>query len=148
MKNLRQRKIMLIIQEKTIGTQEELAEALKKAGYTVTQATVSRDIKELGLVKVALGNDSYKYALPQDISIPEKRITFMLREFVLSIVHSENLIIIKTAPGNASAVASSIDSAGWPEVLGTIAGDDTILIIIESKNKVGHALERINSYLS
>ena len=148
MKNVRQRKIMIIIQEKIIGTQEELAEALCEEGFNVTQATVSRDIKELGLVKIAIGNERYKYALPKDISLPEKRITFMLREFVLSIVHSENLLVVKTAPGNASAVASSIDSAGWNEIIGTIAGDDTILLIVQSKEKVETVLQRINSYLS
>jgi len=147
MKTKRQKKILELIQDKIISTQEELAESLRKEGLNVTQATVSRDIKELGLIKVAIGNEVYKYALPMEVTVPENRLKFMLREFVLKYDHSENLIVLRTLPGNANAVASVLDSAQWKEVIGTVAGDDTIFLVIKPINSVQNVIEKIESYL-
>jgi transcriptional regulator of arginine metabolism len=147
LKTKRHKKILELIQNQIISTQEEVAEALRNEGFNVTQATVSRDIKELGLIKVAIGNDQYKYALPLEVTVSETRLKFMLKEFVLKHDHSGNIIVLKTPPGNAQAVASVIDSAHWKEVIGTVAGDDTILLVIKPQNSVKKIIEKINSYL-
>lgn len=147
MKTKRHKRILEIIQNQTISTQEEVAEALRKEGFNVTQATVSRDIKELGLIKVSIGNDLSKYALQTEITVSERRLKFMIKEFVTRYDYSENIIVLKTPPGNAQAVASVIDSAQWKEVIGTVAGDDTILLIIKPITSVKNVIEKINSYL-
>ena len=123
MKTKRHRKILEIIKENNVGTQEELAELLKQDGFNVTQATVSRDIKELALIKISVGNDRYRYSLPTEITVSETRLRFMLKEFVLNYAASENILIVRTAPGNANAVASALDNAQWAEILGSVAGD-------------------------
>lgn len=148
MKSKRQKKILELIQQRVISTQDELVEVLFQEGLNVTQATVSRDIKELGLIKVLVGNETYKYALPlEQANIPESRLRFILQEFVISWQDSENLIVIKTPPGNAHAVASVLDNAQWDEVIGTIAGDDTILLIIKNREDVTKVLKRITTYI-
>lgn len=147
MKTKRHKRILELIQNQTISTQEEVAEALRKEGFNVTQATVSRDIKELGLIKVSIGDDLSKYALPMEITVSERRLKFMIKEFVLRYDYSENIIVLKTPPGTAQAVASVIDNAQWKEVIGTVAGDDTILLIIKPITSLKNVIERINSYL-
>ncbi|MFZ5943409.1 MAG: arginine repressor [Bacillota bacterium] len=147
MKSRRHKMILELIQNNIISTQEEVAEELRREGFNVTQATVSRDIKELGLIKVSIGNDLYKYALPMEVTVSEARLRFMLKEFVLKCNSSENIIVIKTPPGNAQAVASVLDSAQWKEVLGSVAGDDTIFLVIKPINAVEEVINRISSYL-
>lgn len=148
MKSKRQKKILELIQNMVISTQDELAEALRHEGVQVTQATVSRDIKELGLIKILVGKDIYKYALPSEqTNISESRMRFMLQEFVVNWQASENLVVIKTPPGNAQAVASVLDNAQWTEVIGTIAGDDTILLIIKSREDVSKVLKRLTTFI-
>lgn len=148
MKSKRQKKILELIQHQQISTQDELVEGLALAGFKTTQATISRDIKELGLIKLLIGNEKYKYALPiEQTNVSETRLKFILREFVLSWQASENLIVLKTLPGNAHAVASVLDSIHWEEVIGTIAGDDTILLIIKFRSLVPKVLERLSSYI-
>lgn len=148
MKSRRHRKILEIIQDKNISTQEELANELKASGFNVTQATVSRDIKELALIKVSYDGDQYRYAEPnEDSVVSDSRLRFMLREFVINFDSSENMLVIRTAPGNANAVASAIDKAQWQGVLGTIAGDDTILMIVKHREDVKKIIEKIQSYL-
>ena len=143
MKAQRHIKIREIIANKDIETQEELVEELKKAGYNVTQATVSRDIKELHLVKVPTNNGRYKYSLPADQRFnPLQKLKRMLTESFVGIEKSENLIVIKTLPGNANAVGALIDNLDWPEIIGTIAGDDTILIICRDREKVPELVNR------
>lgn len=134
MKAQRHIKIREIIASKDIETQEELVEALKEAGFNVTQATVSRDIKELHLVKVPTNNGTYKYSLPEDRRFnPVQKLKRMLQEAFVSIDHAENLIVVKTLPGNANALAVLIDNLDWKEIVGTLAGDDTVLIVCRSK---------------
>ena len=137
MKSRRHRKILDIIEQLAIETQEELAEALRRQGIIVTQATVSRDIKELRLVKV-LDNGQYRYALPREqvLAHNQERMKKMFQDSVTNLDYSENLIVIKTLPGTASAVASTIDTARRKEIIGTVAGDDTILIIVKPKEAV------------
>lgn len=149
MKALRQRKIKEIIKNNNIATQGELALALKKVGFEVTQATISRDIKELRLIKIARKNNLYVYGLPQEQEIihSEDRLRLMLQEFVLKIDFSGNIVVIKTYPGNAHGVASLIDSSQWPEVIGTLAGDDTILLVIKPQGKVKTIITKLKSLM-
>ncbi|HHY06814.1 MAG TPA: arginine repressor [Clostridia bacterium] len=149
MKALRQRKIKEIIKNKNISTQEELAQALQKAGFNVTQATVSRDIKELRLIKIARKDNLYVYGLPeeQEIIHNEERLRLMMQEFVLNIDYSENIVVMKTYPGNAHGVASLIDGSKWQGVIGTLAGDDTILLVIKPKEKVGALINKLESLM-
>lgn len=147
MKTKRHRKILELIKENDISTQEELADILRAAGYNVTQATVSRDIKELALVKVSAGGDNYKYAMPPEVSVSESRLRFMLKEFVVSYDYSENIMIIHTAPGNANAVASALDTAKWENIMGSVAGDDTILMVIKPKEAMESVAEKLEWYL-
>ncbi|MDI3540772.1 Arginine repressor [Koleobacter methoxysyntrophicus] len=148
MKANRHIKILEIIESKPIETQEELAEELKKQGFNVTQATVSRDIKELRLIKVLTENNRYKYALPevQTNAVSEKLVR-MFKESITGFDFSENLIVIKTLSGAANAAAAAIDGLHWKEIVGTIAGDDTILVIARSKAVVKDLLERFNNLM-
>lgn len=144
MKNSRQRKILEIISREAVETQQELASALKKSGFKVTQATVSRDIKELGLIKIPAENKLSRYSLGIERPAPriEEHLKRLFRDSVISLDLSENLIIIKTHPGGAQAVASAIDQAGWPEIIGTVGGDDTILVIVKPKRVTADVLKR------
>ncbi|NLW55140.1 MAG: arginine repressor [Firmicutes bacterium] len=145
MKARRQALILNIIKEKSIETQEELGEALKKEGVGVTQATLSRDIKELGLIKVPTPDGNYRYSMPNDRSFSDllNRAERMFEHAVIGIDYSENLIIIKTTTGTAQGVAAALDDLEWQEVLGTIAGDDSILVIVRKKEQVEEVLARL-----
>jgi len=122
-----------------IASQEELQKALSKRGFRVGQATLSRDIRDLGLVKTAEG-----YSLPggegaADSTLPP--VSRLVREFVLSVIPAQNLVVVKTTVGSAQPVAAALDGEQWPEVVGTIAGDDAILIVTPS-NKSAQKLEQ------
>lgn len=145
MKARRQMRIQEIIAKEAIHTQEELAERLRQGGFDVTQATVSRDIKEMGLIKVPTTDDDYRYATPgsaQPSNSPD-RLKRRLRETVITVNDSENLIVIRTIPGNAQALAGLIDNSNWEEVIGTVAGDDTILLVVKPLSAVSSIRERI-----
>lgn len=148
MKNRRQRRILEIVSNENIGTQKELAERLQQEGFETTQATISRDIKELLLVKVNIGGDRYKYVIAQETPVTDAKLRMVLREFILSYDYSENLLILNTAPGNANTVASAIDRARWPQVIGTLAGDDTVMLVIKPKEAVQEVVEKIEDYTS
>ena len=137
----RQDAILRAIEENHIDTQEQLAEALRQAGMQVTQATISRDIRELGLSKIALGNGNSRYATLVRTDDVEKndRLGRIFAESVLSVAQADNLIIIKTLSGSGSAAAELIDSLPWPEIVGTLAGDNTIFVAVQSREKV-HAV--------
>lgn len=129
-KGQRHIKIREIITNNDIETQDELVDELKSAGYNVTQATVSRDIKELHLVKVPLQDGRYKYSLPADQRFnPLQKLKRMLMDSFVKIDSAENLLVLKSLPGNAQAIGALIDNLDWDEILGTICGDDTCLII-------------------
>lgn len=141
-KEERYEKIRSILRQRIIETQEDLTAALREEGIDVTQATVSRDIKELMLTKVPMGRGRYRYAAPAGTGgfFQASRIARLFRDTVLGTDASENLIVVKTMPGAASAVASAIDYAKWPQVIGTIAGDDSILLVVKPKEAVGDVL--------
>ena len=131
-RNVRQSKILELIAKYEIDTQDDLSSELKKAGFTVTQATVSRDIKELGLIKV-LSGEGYKYAVPtESLTGVSVKIVNMFRESVISIDGANNLIVIKTLPGSANAAALLVDKLDVIGVMGCIAGDDTVLVILKT----------------
>ncbi|MGE5583131.1 MAG: arginine repressor [Bacillota bacterium] len=146
MKTNRQAMIISIIKEKLISTQEELGEALKNKNVLVTQATLSRDIKELGLIKVPTAEGYYRYSLPQDRTSGDllRRAQRMLEDAVVSIDYAENIIVVKTMSGTAQGVAAAFDELEWPEVVGTVAGDNTIMIVVRSKPQVEEVLSRLH----
>lgn len=149
MKNLRQRKILELIKEHDVETQEDLVKKLRENGFDVTQATVSRDIKELSLIKIATDKNTYKYSVASEprYNLNVDRLSKLLKDSAISIDYSDNLIVVKTLPGVANAIASCIDHIQWPEIIGTIAGDDTILLIVKPKEAVGKYLETLNKLL-
>ncbi len=129
-KGQRHIKIREIIANHDIETQDDLVDALKKGGVNVTQATVSRDIKELHLVKVPLMDGRYKYSLPADQRFnPLQKLKRSLMDAFIRIDSTSHLLVMKTLPGNAHAIGALIDNLDWDEILGTICGDDTCLII-------------------
>ena len=129
-------------------SQRIAARRLQQEGFETTQATISRDIKELLLVKVNIGGDRYKYVIAQETPVTDAKLRMVLREFILSYDYSENLLILNTAPGNANTVASAIDRARWPQVIGTLAGDDTVMLVIKPKEAVQEVVEKIEDYTS
>jgi transcriptional regulator of arginine metabolism len=148
-KNTRQRAILSLIAARPVRSQEELAQLLEQQGYEVTQATISRDIKELGLMKVPLknGNGSaqqFKYVEPGVGSAQSytSRLHRFVAELVTDIKGAVNQIVLRTPPGSAMMLASAIDSAEWPEILGTIGGDDTVLVIIDKAEHLGMIMQR------
>ncbi|HUS89099.1 MAG TPA: arginine repressor [Desulfosporosinus sp.] len=149
MKARRQMKVQEIITKEIIHTQEDLADKLHLSGFDVTQATVSRDIKEMGLIKVPSVDDDYRYAVPNEVHPTnlQDRLKRLLRETVVSINDTESLVVIRTIPGNAHALAAVLDNSNWEEVIGTVAGDDTILLVIKPKEAVSGVLERITTLL-
>ena len=138
MKISRQSKILEIIDSRNIETQEELLFALKESGYKVTQATVSRDIKELKLIKLTSSEGKQSYATIKNINtIFDERVATVFRESVLTVDLAAFLIVLHTLPAMAQAAALAIDAMEWPEIVGTIAGDDTIFVAVrEEKNVV------------
>ena len=146
MKNKRQIEILKIISEQEIETQEEILNQLSERGYTATQATVSRDIKELNLVKVDGQNKKTKYAqlTGKTLTIPEQLLPVFAHGFV-SADYANNLVIVKTLPGMAQAVASAIDSLELSETLGTIAGDDALLMVCRTEEYAGTVVDMLKN---
>lgn len=142
-KSRRQQLIRDIISSRAVSSQNELVTSLKKRGLAVTQATVSRDITELGLTKARNLNGRVIYQLVGQTALaPSEKLTRALEDFALTVDGSENLVVVKTSPGAAQTVARGIDEANMTEILGTVAGDDTILIIARSKEK-GRGIARL-----
>ena len=148
MKSVRHAVIKEIIETQEIETQEELAAALRARNIDVTQATVSRDIKELRLLKVLSESGGYKYATADKAEHGlADRFIRIFNESVISITPAGNLIVIKTITASANAGCEAIDSMKWPEVLGTIAGDNTILIIARSEAAVDTLLQKFDNLI-
>jgi transcriptional regulator of arginine metabolism len=122
-KRYRQGQILNLIRQQQVHTQEEIAEALAKRGVPATQVTLSRDLRDLGLVKTPAG---YRELTPDE---PETDSVGLVAEFVVDMRLAQNLIVLKTDPGHANPVASALDHSGWPDVVGTVAGDDTVIVI-------------------
>ena len=125
------------MRKKLIETQDDLSEALKKRNFNVTQATISRDIKELRLVKVLTDEGRYKYAVADKASSGLiDRFIKIFSQSVLSIEYNESIIVIKTLSGSANVAAEAIDVFKWPQVLGTLAGDNTIFVTCRNSSEV------------
>lgn len=148
MKVARQAKILEIIENKEIETQEELAEELRKCGFNITQATVSRDIKELRLIKTLTEGGKYKYTAikPQDSELVDRHVK-VFADSVLKIDFASNIIVMKTIPGAAQGAAAAIDALDWGEIVGTIAGDDTIFVVVRDQDKSAEVVERFKKLL-
>lgn len=143
-KGRRHIKIRELILKNEIETQDELVAELKKLGFKITQATVSRDIKELHLVKVPLANGRYKYSLPADQRYnPLNKLKRSLIDSFVKIDRTEQFIVMKTLPGNAMAIGALLDNLDWEEILGTICGDDTCLIICRTEKDAESICKRI-----
>ncbi len=150
MKGIRQFRIKEIISSKEIETQEELVEALRATGMQVTQATVSRDMKELMLIKVPVAEGRYKYSLPHEPSRqnPIHKLKRSLLDHFVHIDYTDNLVVMKCQPGTANAIGALIDNMEWPAVMGTICGDDTILMICRTKAQSGETVEQLLELLN
>ncbi len=148
-RSLRQQKILEIIASKEIDTQEELCDELIKANFNVTQATISRDVKDLKLYKVAGTTKKYKYAsFDSYVDSVTNRMTNLFKGCVIGMRSANNLILIKTMRGNGSTVGVFIDSLNIDEILGSVAGDDTLLIIVDSNEHTQGVLDILKDYLS
>lgn len=149
--------IKMIISSKEIGSQEELLQELAKEGFQLTQATLSRDLKQLKVAKAASMNGNYVYVLPNNtmykrMTEPHSASEMLRHNGFMSIEFSSNLAVIRTRPGYASSLAYDIDNNNFPEILGTIAGDDTIILVLSEessrgsiKNALSHIIPNINN---
>lgn len=149
MKIHRQIKVKELVERLVIRTQDELADALRSEGIDVTQATVSRDIKEMMLVKVPTGDGGHRYAFPSEhsITVSVARLEKTFQDSVLTINSSGNIVVLRTLPGTAQAVAYVLDNIRWPEIIGTVAGDDTIFIVVKPEKDVPKVVERFESMM-
>ena len=144
MKAKRQSKILELIQSHDIETQEELSTYLQKEGFQVTQATVSRDIRELKLTKIAMDNGRQKYSVlvEVDAGMAEKYVR-VLKEGFVSVDMAQNIVVIRTVSGMASAVCAAVDTMKIKDMIGSIAGDDTIICVIRSEDMAASVVGRI-----
>lgn len=141
-------KIRELISEKEIETQDDLVDRLKSLGFNVTQATVSRDIKELQLVKVPTNNGKYKYSLPADQRFnPLEKLKRLIVDVFVKIDSASHFIVLKTLPGNANSIGALIDNLEWEEIMGTICGDDTCLIICKREEEAEEIKSRFINML-
>ncbi len=149
MKSNRQKKILELISEKSIETQEQLLKELQDSGYKSTQATISRDIKELRIIKALDGFGSYRYTAPQSQTADmfDARFRIIFRECVTSVDYAQNLIVIKTMPGLGAAAGANIDALHMPTVVGTLSGDDTALIIMRDTGAATDFCDEIRKML-
>ena len=142
----RQKTILELLDEGPVASQEELQKLLHRRGLDAGQATLSRDIRELGLVKSAGGYSLPGREVAADADLPS--VSRLVREFVTSVRAAENLLVTKTSVGSAQPVAAALDEEAWPEAIGTIAGDDTILIVCQDKRAAGRLAGRIQEMLA
>ena len=144
MKATRQDDIIRIISSKAVETQEDLARELRDRGYNVTQATISRDIRELRLIKVAGDDGTNHYARPErKESAVSERLIRILTDSLISVEHAGQMVVVRTLSGSANIACEAIDTMQWPEILGTIAGDNTIFIAVRNQRDAGKIASRI-----
>jgi len=148
MKAMRHAMILQLIDTMEIDTQEMLADQLMARGIKVTQATISRDIKELRLIKVLSDHGTYKYATAEraDKNISDRMIR-IFSESVVSMIEAENLIVIKTLPASANVAAEAIDGLNWSEIAGTLAGENSIFVALKSRDMVPTVLSRFRAMM-
>lgn len=150
MKSQRQAKIIEIISNRNVETQEQLLTELKNVGFRCTQATISRDIKELRIVKELTGFGTYRYSAAVDSvgGTFSSKLNTIFRECITNFDYAQNMIVIRTLPGLASAAASAIDAMNMSVVVGTIAGDDTVFVVMRDTNAAAAFCGEIKSLLS
>lgn len=133
MKNDRQRRILEIVEREPIDTQEQLQQRLQEQGITCTQATISRDIKQLHLIKEPVGQGRYRYTVSSQrnrLNVADK-LRNIFRESIVSVDYAQNIVVIKTMSGLANAAAAALDSMSVPDMVGTLAGDDTAILVMK-----------------
>lgn len=149
LKSKRHTKILDIISEKDIETQEELADELKRAGFDVTQATVSRDIKNLKLIKMQSYTGRYRYEAPKvEQSNISNKLTTVLSNLTISVERIDKMVVVKTVAAGAAPVAEAIDGFGIGDIAGTIAGENTIFLMLRSTEGAEELVEKINKLIS
>ena len=149
-KHQRQHRITKLLETKAVGSQSHLVDLLAGEGIEATQTTVSRDLEELGALKVRLPGGDTAYALPELPShqvAPEDHLRRVLGEWVVELAPSGNLVVVRTPPGCAHVVASALDRGGLPGLLGTVAGDDTVLLVVAEEHGAAAMVERIQSLI-
>lgn len=149
MKNDRQKKIIELVENRCIETQEQLLDQLRQCGFHSTQATVSRDIKELQIVKSLDGMGGYRYCLPHRVECEKfgARFRVIFRECVTNIDYAQNIIVIKTMPGLGAAAGANIDSLKMPNMVGSLSGDDTTLVIMRDKESAAEFCRELHRML-
>ena len=149
MKIARHKKILELIRDNEVTTQEELASLLIDSNYIVTQATVSRDIRELGLTKMSINGSTSKYVAIEnnEKTINDKLLEIMRAGFV-SMDYAQNILVVKTVSGMAMAVAAALDALKWNEIVGSIAGDDTIMCAIRTNDDVIKVMDKLKNIIS
>jgi transcriptional regulator of arginine metabolism len=128
----RQHRVARLLEEQPISSQAQIVELLAADGIVATQATVSRDLEELGAVKVRIPGGTMAYALPEharEAAAPDDHLRRVMGDFVVEVAHSGNLVVLRTPPGSAHVIGSALDRAGLPDVLGNVAGDDTLILV-------------------
>jgi len=149
-KKQRQQLIKRIISERAVSDQEELLAELQKNGITATQATVSRDLQEIGVTKVRVATGQFQYSvlesLPKNYLLEQLRVLF--ENFVCSVAGTGNLVLVKTSPGNANGVASLVDRVAFPGIMGTVAGDDTIIVVVDTESNRRKVQGQLNELLA
>ncbi len=143
----RQHRIQRLLEENAVSTQEQLVDLLAADGVIATQATVSRDLEDLGAIKVRVPGGETVYAvpaMPKEAVAPEDHLRRVCSEWVVEVSHSHNLVVLRTPPGSAHVVGSALDRAGLSEVLGTVAGDDTVLLIVAESSTGAAVAHRIS----
>jgi transcriptional regulator of arginine metabolism len=147
MKRLRQQQIRDLITTRSIRTQHELAAALRDRGFRATQATVSRDVAEMGLIKVSRDAAERAYAVPtrggQQETSADERLAMILRDLPINIRPAGLMLVLRATPGSAHAIAAALDRTGWPEVAGSIAGDDTVFVACADRAALDRLLKRL-----
>ena len=146
MKQLRQRAIRDLVEQRPIRTQQELAAALRERGFRTTQATISRDVAELGLIKAGRSG-TQAYAIPPRLreadTSGEDRIRTLLRDMPVEIRDAGTMLVLRTLPGSAHPLAAALDRARWPEVVGSLAGDDTVFVAFADRGTLGRVKRRL-----
>jgi transcriptional regulator of arginine metabolism len=147
----RQHRISRLLEEQAVSSQAQLVELLAADGVVATQATVSRDLEELGAVKVRIPGGTMAYAIPEhakEASAPDDHLRRVMGEFVVEVSHSANLVVLHTPPGSAHVIGSALDRSGLRDVLGTLAGDDTVLVIARNPSDARALAAELNGDLA
>lgn len=148
MKERRRTRILQLLRERVVETQGELVEILKCEGVPVTQATISRDIKEMGLVKVAAGDGRCRYAASQGTpGDQEKQLSKLFHECVLKVVEAENLIVVTTLTATVHAVSEAVSGLDWPEIVGSLVGGRNVFLFLQSKETAARVAERLRGLM-